>query len=245
MAAAMRGREQAELRRVAGGLDGGGRWPHTLAPASPPPTPSSTASSVAVTATECGCLDDVNAYAVQFNAAAKNLLERLNTKLPGASILNPTSHTSCCDVDTTVGGLCLPTAQLCDDRTAFVFWDAYHTSDAANQVIADRLYADMVSAGAVQGNVRERLHPRASRRRQRRRAAAPPPKHSSTDNISIGRCAPAQRRRLFGTTTTSRSVVAWSGHGRPRRGIGVAAPPAAAASSVDEEERSGRKSINT
>uniref|UniRef100_A0A0D9WP10 GDSL esterase/lipase n=1 Tax=Leersia perrieri TaxID=77586 RepID=A0A0D9WP10_9ORYZ len=117
-----------------------------------------------------GCLDDVNAYAVEFNAAAKNLLERLNAKLPGASmsladcysivmelIEHPqkygfeTSHTSCCDVDTTVGGLCLPTAQLCDDRTAFVFWDAYHTSDAANQVIADRLYADMVSAGAVQG----------------------------------------------------------------------------------------------
>ncbi|BAS71247.1 Os01g0238400 [Oryza sativa Japonica Group] len=43
-------------------------------------------------------------------------------------------------------------AQLCDDRTTFVFWDAYHTSDATNQVIADRLYADMVSAGAVQGN---------------------------------------------------------------------------------------------
>ncbi|EEE54201.1 hypothetical protein OsJ_01041 [Oryza sativa Japonica Group] len=46
----------------------------------------STASSVAVTATECGCLDDVNGYAVQFNAAAKNLLEWLNAKLPGASI---------------------------------------------------------------------------------------------------------------------------------------------------------------
>ncbi|XP_006655981.1 GDSL esterase/lipase At5g37690 [Oryza brachyantha] len=117
-----------------------------------------------------GCLDDVNAYAVQFNAAAASLLERLNAKLPGArmsladcysvvmELINhpqkygfKTSHTSCCDVDTTVGGLCLPTAQLCDDRTAFVFWDAYHTSDAANQVIADRLYADMVSAGAVQG----------------------------------------------------------------------------------------------
>uniref|UniRef100_A0A0D3F3V9 Uncharacterized protein n=1 Tax=Oryza barthii TaxID=65489 RepID=A0A0D3F3V9_9ORYZ len=86
MAAAVQGREQAELRRVAGGLDGGGRRPHTLAPASPPPTPCSTASSVAVTATEGGCLDDVNAYAVQFNTAAKNLLERLNTKLPDASM---------------------------------------------------------------------------------------------------------------------------------------------------------------
>uniref|UniRef100_A0A0E0B8D9 GDSL esterase/lipase n=1 Tax=Oryza glumipatula TaxID=40148 RepID=A0A0E0B8D9_9ORYZ len=32
-------------------------------------------------------------------------------------------------------GLKLVTMQLCDDRTAFVFWDAYHTSNAANQVI--------------------------------------------------------------------------------------------------------------
>ncbi|XP_020399669.1 GDSL esterase/lipase At5g37690 [Zea mays] len=114
------------------------------------------------------CLDDVNTYAIQFNAAAKDLLEGLNAKLPGARMYlsdcysivmelidHPekhgfkTSHTSCCDVDTTVGGLCLPTAQLCADRRDFVFWDAYHTSDAANQVIADRLFADMVGSGAV------------------------------------------------------------------------------------------------
>jgi hypothetical protein len=52
-------------------------------------------------------------------------------------------------VDTTVGGLCLPTAQLCPDRKDYVFWDAYHTSDSANQIIADRLFADMVGSGAV------------------------------------------------------------------------------------------------
>ena len=60
-----------------------------------------------------------------------------------------TAHTSCCNVDTEVGGLCLPNTRPCSDRSAFVFWDAYHTSDAANQVIADRLFADMVGAGAV------------------------------------------------------------------------------------------------
>jgi hypothetical protein len=60
-----------------------------------------------------------------------------------------TSNTSCCHVDTTVGGLCLPTAQLCPDRKDFVFWDAYHTSDAANQIIANRLFADMVGSGTV------------------------------------------------------------------------------------------------
>ncbi|KAL6606977.1 hypothetical protein ACP70R_042630 [Stipagrostis hirtigluma subsp. patula] len=115
------------------------------------------------------CLDEVNAYAVQFNTAAKNLFEGLNDKLPGARISlsdsysvvmelidHPqkygfkTSHTSCCDVGTSVGGLCLPTARLCADRKDFVFWDAYHTSDAANEVIAARLFADMVSSGDVE-----------------------------------------------------------------------------------------------
>lgn len=53
------------------------------------------------------------------------------------------SHTSCCNVDTTVGGLCLPNAQVCANRKDFVFWDAYHTSDAANQVIADKMFPDL------------------------------------------------------------------------------------------------------
>ncbi|TVU11791.1 hypothetical protein EJB05_45395, partial [Eragrostis curvula] len=114
------------------------------------------------------CLEEVNEYAIEFNAAATELMEGLNAKLPGARMVLAdtysivmelidypykygfkTSHTSCCHVDTTVGGLCLPTAQLCDDRKDFVFWDAYHTSDAANQIIADRLFEDMVGSGTV------------------------------------------------------------------------------------------------
>ncbi|KAL6633595.1 hypothetical protein ACP70R_026266 [Stipagrostis hirtigluma subsp. patula] len=117
------------------------------------------------------CLRQVNDYALQFNAAAKKLLDGMNARLPGAQmaladcysvvmdlIEHPkeygneetewftTAHTSCCDVDREVGGLCLPNTRPCSDRDAFVFWDAYHTSDAANKVIADRLWADMMSA---------------------------------------------------------------------------------------------------
>ncbi|EAY87416.1 hypothetical protein OsI_08823 [Oryza sativa Indica Group] len=113
------------------------------------------------------CLDHVNGYAVEFNAAAKKLLDGMNAKLPGARmaladcysvvmelIVHPekhgftTAHTSCCNVDTTVGGLCLPNSRPCSDRKAFVFWDAYHTSDAANRVIADLLWDAMPSAGS-------------------------------------------------------------------------------------------------
>uniref|UniRef100_A0ACD5YTS2 Uncharacterized protein n=1 Tax=Avena sativa TaxID=4498 RepID=A0ACD5YTS2_AVESA len=113
------------------------------------------------------CLDHVNSYAVQFNAAAKKLLDGMNARLPGAQmaladcysvvmelIQHPqkhgftTSDTSCCGVDTKVGGLCLPDSTPCRDRKAYVFWDAYHTSDAANRIIADRLWDDMTSATA-------------------------------------------------------------------------------------------------
>ncbi|GJN00118.1 hypothetical protein PR202_ga17281 [Eleusine coracana subsp. coracana] len=148
------------------------------------------------------CLEEVNEYAVAFNAAATGLVEGLNAKLPGARMVladtysvvmdlidNPqkygfkTSHTSCCDVDTTVGGLCLPTAQLCADRKDYVFWDAYHTSDAANQIIADRLFDDMVDSGAVvpgNGTTPSRVAgaPKPATRRVPRVITSPKPTHA-------------------------------------------------------------------
>ncbi|WVZ73774.1 hypothetical protein U9M48_022050 [Paspalum notatum var. saurae] len=121
-----------------------------------------------VRSTDGKCLSHVNDYALQFNAAAKKLLDGMNAKLPGAQmgladcysvvmdlIQHPvengftTAHTSCCNVDTEVGGLCLPNTRPCSDRSKFVFWDAYHTSDAANKVIADRLWAGMTGATAL------------------------------------------------------------------------------------------------
>uniref|UniRef100_A0ACD5V9U5 Uncharacterized protein n=1 Tax=Avena sativa TaxID=4498 RepID=A0ACD5V9U5_AVESA len=172
------------------------------------------------------CLEDVNAYAVRFNAAAKDLLDGLNAKLPGARmsladcysvvmelIEHPkkygftTSHTSCCDVDTSVGGLCLPTASVCDDRSEFVFWDAYHTSDAANQVIAAHLYADMVSAGDVQeqpGNATSTA-PRVVRSPPRPlpRAPASRPAAGGGNTTSAPRTAPASRPAVGGAGNTT------------------------------------------
>ncbi|RRT68728.1 hypothetical protein B296_00007473 [Ensete ventricosum] len=82
----------------------------------------------------------------KFNSRVKKLLVGLNSKLPGAQMAFAdcynVSHTSCCNVDTTVGGLCLPNSRLCSDRKEYVFWDAYHPTDAANEVIANQLFAD-------------------------------------------------------------------------------------------------------
>ena len=59
-----------------------------------------------------------------------------------------TAHTSCCNVDTEVGGLCLPNTRPCSDRSAFVFWDAYHPTAAVNVIIAREAFhggADVVA----------------------------------------------------------------------------------------------------
>lgn len=53
------------------------------------------------------------------------------------------SNTSCCNVDTSIGGLCLPSSNVCKDRKEYVFWDAFHPSDAANEVLADHFFASL------------------------------------------------------------------------------------------------------
>ncbi|XP_068661206.1 GDSL esterase/lipase At5g37690 [Aristolochia californica] len=108
-----------------------------------------------------GCLTRVNTWVLDFNGSVQRLLRSLSRKLPGASftfadtfgpvldlIVSPRSYgfrvsnTSCCNVDTTLGGLCLPNSNVCKNRRDYVFWDAFHPSDAANEVIAERLFAD-------------------------------------------------------------------------------------------------------
>ncbi|KAD7478506.1 hypothetical protein E3N88_01642 [Mikania micrantha] len=54
------------------------------------------------------------------------------------------SNTSCCKVETVVGGLCLSYAHVCANRSEYVFWDAFHPSDAANVVLADRFFSKLM-----------------------------------------------------------------------------------------------------
>ncbi|KAJ6738534.1 GDSL-LIKE LIPASE/ACYLHYDROLASE-RELATED [Salix koriyanagi] len=97
------------------------------------------------------CLKRVNEWVLEFNSEVKKLIATLNHRFPNAKfafadtygdvldlIDNPTaygfkvSNTSCCNVDTNIGGLCLPNSKLCSNRTDYVFWDAFHPSDKAN-----------------------------------------------------------------------------------------------------------------
>ncbi|KAF8080489.1 hypothetical protein N665_0939s0001 [Sinapis alba] len=113
------------------------------------------------------CLKRVNEWVMEFNTRTKKLLEDLNKRLPGAKfafadtypavldlIDNPTrygfkvANTSCCNVDTSVGGLCLPNSKMCKNRKDFVFWDAFHPSDSANQILADQLFSSLLSSSS-------------------------------------------------------------------------------------------------
>ncbi|OMO52679.1 Lipase, GDSL [Corchorus capsularis] len=114
------------------------------------------------------CLKRVNDWVMEFNSKVQILIKSLNKRLPSAQfmfadtypavldlIINPTtygfkiSNTSCCNVDTSIGGLCLPNSKLCNNRKDYVFWDAFHPSDAANQVLAEKLFNSLASASAA------------------------------------------------------------------------------------------------
>ncbi|KAK2990746.1 hypothetical protein RJ640_003814 [Escallonia rubra] len=108
------------------------------------------------------CLEQVNQWMLLFNSRVQKLMTTLNRNLPGAQltfadtyqavldlITHPTaygfkvSNTSCCNVDTSLGGLCLPNSKLCKNRKEYVFWDAFHPSDAANAVLAERFFSTL------------------------------------------------------------------------------------------------------
>ncbi|CAA2974298.1 GDSL esterase lipase At5g37690 [Olea europaea subsp. europaea] len=110
------------------------------------------------------CLKQVNLWVQQFNSEVQKLLANLNRHLPSAQfsfadtyqavldlIDNPTaygfkvSNTSCCNVDTKLGGLCVPNSKVCKNHSEYVFWDAFHPTDAANEVLAGKLFAELFS----------------------------------------------------------------------------------------------------
>uniref|UniRef100_A0A6N2N2F4 Uncharacterized protein n=1 Tax=Salix viminalis TaxID=40686 RepID=A0A6N2N2F4_SALVM len=105
------------------------------------------------------CQEKTNKLALAFNGASSKLLDRLSNKLANASfkfgdaydvvndvISNPykygfnNSDSPCCSFGQIRPALtCLPASTLCEDRSKYVFWDEYHPSDSANELIAKEL----------------------------------------------------------------------------------------------------------
>ncbi|GMN45620.1 hypothetical protein TIFTF001_014806 [Ficus carica] len=106
-----------------------------------------------------GCQSRTNKLALSFNKAASKLLNDLSSSLPNANyrfgdaydvvddlIKNPSkygfenSDKPCCSFGRIRPALtCVPASTLCKDRSKYVFWDEYHPTDAANELIANEI----------------------------------------------------------------------------------------------------------
>ncbi|KAF3438884.1 hypothetical protein FNV43_RR17159 [Rhamnella rubrinervis] len=106
------------------------------------------------------CVDLPNKLAAQYNGRLKDLLAELNDNLPGSTFVYAnvyalvmelitnykkygftTSSKACCGNGGQFAGIipCGPTSSMCSDRSAHVFWDPYHPSEAANLILAKKL----------------------------------------------------------------------------------------------------------
>ncbi|CAM6105719.1 unnamed protein product [Calypogeia fissa] len=107
------------------------------------------------------CLPNINALAVNFNTGLRSLIDTLNSQLSGArfiyfdvfditvSLINDpmaqgftVGNVGCCGLGRFNGQFpCLPVSDLCTARSTYVFWDPYHPTEAANTLLAARLWS--------------------------------------------------------------------------------------------------------
>ncbi|CAL1400782.1 unnamed protein product [Linum trigynum] len=95
------------------------------------------------------CVNSVNQLVVPFNTRLKSLISQLKLSYPDAKFAYLDSvrvgtlvgaafrirATPCCQVST-VTGLCLPNTVPCSQRPSYLFWDAFHPTELANQLAA-------------------------------------------------------------------------------------------------------------
>ncbi|KAL7200067.1 hypothetical protein ACSBR2_022221 [Camellia fascicularis] len=107
------------------------------------------------------CNDYINNAIVLFNSGLRKLVDRFNNgQLPGSKFVYLDSFQStkdlvrnapsygfevvnkgCCGVGRYNGQItCLPLQQPCDDRSKYLFWDAFHPTEAANIVLAKKSF---------------------------------------------------------------------------------------------------------
>ncbi|KVH88061.1 Lipase, GDSL [Cynara cardunculus var. scolymus] len=80
------------------------------------------------------CVDSVNQLIGPFNEGLKNLVDQFN----GFTVRDR----ACCGIGRNQGQItCLPMTTPCFNRDQYVFWDAFHPTQAANAVLAQRAYS--------------------------------------------------------------------------------------------------------
>lgn len=107
------------------------------------------------------CSDSVNVLLQPFNANVKTMVNDLNTRLPGAHfvyidvfhmfqdlLVNSDSYglmvanKGCCGVGRNQGQItCLPFQTPCENRKEYVFWDAFHPTEAVNVIFGRKAFS--------------------------------------------------------------------------------------------------------
>jgi phospholipase/lecithinase/hemolysin len=122
-----------------------------------------------------GCNEEINSAIAIYNKGLLAMVKRLNrgSQTPGARLVFLNTVNSgkdlaanaaaygftvldrgCCGVGRNNGQItCLPMQTPCDDRSKYIFWDAFHPTEAANRIIAAKVFNSSSTAYANPINV--------------------------------------------------------------------------------------------
>ncbi|KAL5577067.1 hypothetical protein UlMin_018766 [Ulmus minor] len=104
------------------------------------------------------CVDDMNIAAHHFNQKLISLVDHFNSNLTDAKFIyvdsfgiglsgGPSgltvSNVGCCPTDN--NGHCIANqTSICEDRSSYVFWDSFHTTEVVNEYTAKRMYTHLL-----------------------------------------------------------------------------------------------------
>ncbi|KAK7848521.1 GDSL esterase/lipase At1g29670 [Quercus suber] len=114
------------------------------------------------------CVQRINSANQIFNSRLKSLVKTLNNNLSNATLIyidsygifqdiinSPSTYgfkvanAGCCGVGRNNGLItCLPLQIPCKNRNEYLFWDAYHPTEAGNAIIAKRAYSAQAASDA-------------------------------------------------------------------------------------------------
>ncbi|CAM0880343.1 unnamed protein product [Alopecurus aequalis] len=122
-----------------------------------------------------GCNEEINSAIAIYNKGLLAMVKRLNrgNQMPGATLVFLSAVNSgkdlvanaaaygftvldrgCCGVGRNNGQItCLPMQRPCDDRSKYIFWDAFHPTEAANRIIAAKVFNSSSTTDAYPINV--------------------------------------------------------------------------------------------
>lgn len=116
------------------------------------------------------CVEEVNSAVQLFNTDLKSLINEFNTNLTDAKFTYIDAYgtsfrseaalrlgaftdatSPCCEVGSS-NFTCKPLGSTCSDRSAYVFWDNVHPSDAYNEILGEEYYNAMMLTHMISAN---------------------------------------------------------------------------------------------